>query len=155
APLAAASIAASGLKTLPSEDFQFGVRWDRRYSYGADVTYAPSDRLTLFADVGYEHFTLQDAGRPNNPNQITDPYTLGGTLITNPDWVNTPRNNYPTAGAGFETQIVPDRLSFKIHYAFAKSDGVEVFTNPILPFQGTAGGPFIPANYNAVDSSKL
>jgi hypothetical protein len=129
---------------------QFGVRWDRRYSLGADVTYAPSPRISVFADAGYDRWRYQQGAHQWTLNGISDPYRREPTTASNSNWVATPRDNTWSGGFGLDAGLIPDRLRLNAQATYSRSDGQHLNDSPV----GTAANdvnPFVPASFEDVD----
>jgi hypothetical protein len=130
---------------------QFGVRWDRRYSVGADVTWAPSSRFSVFADLGYDKWRYEQGARQWTLNGITDPYRQQRTTESNANWVATPRDSTWSGGGGFEANFLRERLRATGGYTYSRSDGQHAYSSPL----GTAGvndvNAFVPAPFDDVD----
>jgi len=130
-------------------DSPAGLLWDKRYSYGADFTYALTDRLSFFADAGLERVRSQQAGRQWQPITIPNPYVGETGLESNSNWTASPYDNYWSAGLGFEADVVPQRLHLNLQYNYSSSDGRHSYTSP----RGTGPdlNPFEPAPFDNVD----
>lgn len=129
---------------------QFGVRWERRYAFGVDLTYVPSDRLSFFADAGYDHFKYSQGARQWTVNGITDPYLRQPVTESNANWTATPRDNYYSAGIGLDAQLIEQKLHLSVQYSYARSDGQHTYASPL----GTAANDvnaFTPAPLDDVD----
>ena len=112
-------------------DSPAGLLWDKRYSYGADFTYALTDRLNVFADAGLERVRSQQAGRQWQPNLIPNPYVGETGLESDSNWTASPYDDYWSAGLGFQADLVQQRLSLNLQYNFSKSDGRHSYTSPL------------------------
>jgi hypothetical protein len=129
---------------------QFGVRWDRKVSVGLDLSYAPSPRLSLFADAGYDRWKYEQESRQWTVNGISDPYLRQPVTASFSNWVATPRDRTYSAGAGLDAELVRDRLHLSAQYTYSKSDGQQAYASPL----GTAANDvnlFTPATFDDVD----
>src|SRR5258708_32033737 len=87
-----------------------GVLWDRRQVYGVDFSYAPTDRLSIFADAGFERSRYEQASRQWFPFTVADPFTGDTGLQSNSNWNATPRDHYYSAGDGFDVYLIEQKL---------------------------------------------
>jgi MtrB/PioB family decaheme-associated outer membrane protein len=147
------SMATENVTAQASKAYQFGVRDDHRQSLGADYTWAPTDRLSAFVEAGYERQGYQSMSRQWTVNGISDPYLRQRTLESNSNWIANARDNYLTAGAGLDAQLVPDKVKLSFQYVFSRSDGRQSYSSPI----GTAAvddvNAFDPQPFDDVDDT--
>jgi hypothetical protein len=137
-------------------DSPFGVLWDRRHSYGADLTYAPSARWNLFADVGFERMRYEQGARTWTapvPASASNPFNPTPGFASNSNWTATPLDDYYSAGLGFEVLLAREKLRLHTQYTYSRSDGREDFASPL----GVAAddlNPFVPQPFTEVDDTE-
>lgn len=147
------SMVAANVTVQTSNQTAFGVRWDRRNSYGLDITWAPSEYFSVYGDLGFEAATFEMMDRQWTVNGISDPYRRQPVLESKSNWIARVRDNYYTGGLGIEASFIPDRLTLSFQYAFGKSDGQQVYSSPV----GTAAvddvNAFAPVPFRDVDDT--
>jgi hypothetical protein len=151
-PLGALSMQMENVTTQASDAYQFGVRWDRMVSWGIDYTWAPTDKMSVFADLGVERRAYQSMSRQWTVNGISDPYLKERTLSSFSNWTVTARDLYYTGGLGVDAQLIPNKMKFSLQYAIGKSDGRHNYASPV----GTAANdtnPFVPVPFDDVDDT--
>jgi MtrB/PioB family decaheme-associated outer membrane protein len=129
-----------------------GVLWDRRQVYGLDFSYTPTDRLSLFADAGFERTRYEQASRQWFPLTFADPFTGETGLLSNSNWTATPRDHYYSAGLGLDVYLIDQKLRLNAQYTFSKSAGRHDYTSPL----GTPANdlnPFVPLPFTEVDNT--
>jgi hypothetical protein len=130
-----------------------GVLWDRRQVYGVDLSYTPTDRLSLFADAGFERSRYEQASRQWFPfTDVGNPFTGETGLVSNSNWTAIPRDHYYTAGLGLDLYFLEQKLRLNTQYTFSKSAGRQDYTSPL----GTPANdlnPFVPLPFTEVDST--
>ena len=131
-------------------DSPAGLLWDKRYSYGADFTYALTDRVSFFADAGLERVRSQQAGRQWTPTSFSNPYLRETGLESNSNWTASPYDDYWSAGLGFEADLVQERLRLNLQYNFSRSDGRHSYTSPLGNATNDVNA-FEPAPFDDVD----
>ena len=150
--LGALSMQMENVTTQASDAYQFGVRWDRMFSWGIDYSWAPTDKMSVFADLGAERRAYQSMSRQWTVNGISDPYLKERTLSSFSNWTATARDLYYTAGLGVDAQLVPDKVKFTLQYSIGKSDGRQSYSSPV----GTAANDtnaFAPVPFDDVDDT--
>ncbi|MGN6183368.1 MAG: MtrB/PioB family outer membrane beta-barrel protein [Thermoanaerobaculia bacterium] len=151
APLGSLSMTTANVTTQTSEDVQFGVRSDKRASFGVDYTWAPTERFSAFAEAGYERQQYESMSRQWTVNGVTDPYARQRVLESNANWIASVRDNYITAGLGIDATLL-DKLKFSVQYVFSKSDGRQAYSSPV----GTTAddtNAFEPQPFDDVDDT--
>jgi hypothetical protein len=151
-PLGELSLLTEKVTSQATDDYQFGVRWDRMVSWGIDYSWAPSQRLNMFADLGVERRIYQSMSRQWTVNGISDPYLKQPVPASNSNWTATARDLYYTAGLGLDAQLIPDKLKLTVQYVLGKSDGRQSYDSPV----GTAAddtNAFVPVPFNDVDDT--
>jgi hypothetical protein len=108
-----------------------GLLWDKRYSYGADFTYALTDRVSFFADAGLERVRSQQAGRQWTLTSVSNPYLRETGLESNSNWTASPYDDYWSAGSGFDADLVRQRLHLNVQYNVSRNDGQHSYTSPL------------------------
>jgi MtrB/PioB family decaheme-associated outer membrane protein len=108
-----------------------GLLWDKRYSYGADFTYALTDRVSFFADAGLERVRSEQAGRQWTLTSVSNPYLRETGLESNSNWTASPYDDYWSAGSGFDADLVRQRLHLNVQYNVSRSDGRHSYTSPL------------------------
>ena len=131
-------------------DSPAGLLWDKRYSYGADFTYALTDRVSFFADAGLERVRSQQAARQWTPINFPNPYVGETGLESNSNWTASPYDDYWSAGLGFEADLLPQRLRLNLQYNLSRSDGRHSYTSP-LGIPTNDRNAFEPASFDDVD----
>jgi len=129
-----------------------GVLWDRRQVYGVDFGYAPTDRVSVFADAGFERTRYEQASRQWFPATFADPFTGETGLLSNSNWTATPRDHYYSAGLGVEVNLIDQKFRLNAQYTFSKSAGRQDYTSPL----GTPASdlnPFVPLPFTEVDNT--
>jgi hypothetical protein len=130
-----------------------GVLWDRRQVYGADFSYTPTDRLSVFADAGFERTRYEQASRQWFPfTDVGNPFTGDTGVLSNSDWTATPRDHYYSAGLGLDVFLIEQKLRLNAQYTFSKSAGRQDYTSPL----GTPANdlnPFVPLPFTEVDNT--
>jgi hypothetical protein len=132
---------------------QAGVLWDRRQVYGVDFSYTPSDRVSVFADAGFERTRYEQASRQWYPfTDVGNPFTGDTGLLSNSNWTATPRDHYYSAGLGLDVYLIDQKLRLNTQYTFSKSAGRQDYTSPL----GTPANdlnPFVPLPFTEVDNT--
>jgi MtrB/PioB family decaheme-associated outer membrane protein len=131
-------------------DSPAGILWDKRYSYGADFTYALTDRLNFFADAGLERVRSQQAARQWTPFSVSNPYLRETGLESNSNWTASPYDDYWSAGLGLDADLVQQRLRLNLQYNFSRSDGRHSYTSP-LGVAANDVNAFEPTPFDDVD----
>jgi hypothetical protein len=130
-----------------------GVLWDRRQVYGVDFSYTPTDRVSVFADAGFERSRYEQASRQWYPfTDVGNPFTGDTGLFSNSNWTATPRDHYYTAGLGLDVYLIAQKLRLNTQYTFSKSAGRQDYTSPL----GTPANdlnPFVPLPFTEVDNT--
>jgi hypothetical protein len=130
-----------------------GVLWDRRQVYGVDFSYTPTDRVSLFADAGFERTRYEQASRQWFPfSDVGNPFTGDTGLLSNSNWTATPRDHYYSAGLGLDVFLIEQKLRLTAQYTFSKSAGRQDYTSPL----GTPANdlnPFVPLPFTEVDNT--
>jgi putative beta-barrel porin MtrB/PioB len=130
-----------------------GVLWDRRQVYGVDFSYTPTDRVSVFADAGFEHSRYEQASREWFPfTDVGNPFTGETGLFSNSNWTATPRDHYYSAGLGLDVFLIEQKLRLNTQYTFSKSAGRQDYTSPL----GTPANdlnPFVPLPFTQVDNT--
>ena len=129
-----------------------GVLWDRRQVYGVDFSYTPTDRLSVFADAGFERTRYEQASRQWFPFTVADPFTGDTGVLSNSNWTATPRDHYYSAGLGLDVYLIEQKLRLNAQYTFSKSSGRHDYTSPL----GTPANdlnPFVPLPFTEVDNT--
>jgi Putative outer membrane beta-barrel porin, MtrB/PioB len=130
-----------------------GVLWDRRQVYGADFSYTPTDRLSVFADAGFERTRYEQASRQWYPfTDVGNPFTGDPGVLSNSNWTATPRDHYHSAGLGLDVFLIEQKLRLNAQYTFSKSAGRQDYTSPL----GTPANdlnPFVPLPFTEVDNT--
>ncbi len=104
----------------------YGLTDYRVLSTGLDVSYAPLDVLSFHAF--YNHDTSRSEMDSTSSATSFNPLN---------EWSSKDKDHTNTVGAGFDYDVLPDRLSIGFEYLFAKSVGrVDTVT--------AAGGPLMP-----------
>lgn len=152
-PLGELSMLTENVTVQPSDNVQFGVRWDRRYSVGMDYTWAPTPRFTAFVEGGIEQQQYESMSRQWTVNGISDPYLKERRLESNSNWTANARDNYYTAGLGIDAQIIPDKLKFSMQYVFSKSDGRHEYESPVGTNAVDDVNAFTPQPFDDVDDT--
>ena len=168
-PLGPVSLTSQGLTAQTTLDNQFGVRWDRHYSYGADITYAPTPRVSVFAHAGLERMRTELAARQWNNAAASNPYLRETTPVSASNWTSIPFDRYVSSGFGFEASSPADRVHVKVHYSFSRSEGQQSYTSPVgtvgllpgvvaqngtvlTPVSANDVNAFVPAAFDNVDN---
>ena len=147
------SVSAHGLFGHTDYSHQtFGVLHDSHQSYGVDYSLQANDRLSFFADYGFEKFHTRMRDRTWSPGDASDPYTNAPGFFSFSNWDGVPENSYHTAGAGVDAYLIPERLHSNLTFTFSKSYGTESFTSPLGP-PSVDDNAFVPAPFNNVDSA--
>jgi hypothetical protein len=128
----------------------FGLRGDRRTSFGIDVTFAPTDRFSAFADAGYERVRYDQGARQWSANGISDPYLRETTPASASNWSATTRDDYLSGGFGLDAALLPDRLRMNVQWTYARSDGRQAYDSPIGPTTADVNA-FAPQPFEDVD----
>ena len=129
-----------------------GVLWDRRQVYGVDFSYTPTDRVSLFADAGFERTRYEQASRTWFPGTFADPITGETGLLSNSNWTATPRDHYYSAGLGLDLYLIDQKLRLNAQYTFSKSAGRQDYTSP-LGSPANDLNPFVPLPFTEVDNT--
>jgi hypothetical protein len=125
----------------------FGLLDNSHQSFGADYSYDANDRLSFFADYGFEKFHNRLRDRTWTPGDACDPLTQAPGYASLCNWGGVPEDSYNTVGAGLDAYLIPVRFHYTLAYTFSKSHGTQSYTGG-----GGVDNPFVPTNFNNVDS---
>jgi MtrB/PioB family decaheme-associated outer membrane protein len=125
----------------------FGLLDNSHQSYGIDYSYDANDRLSFFADYGFEKFHSRLHDRTWTPGDACDPTTQAPGYASLCNWGGVPEDSYNTVGLGVDAYLIPSRFHYTLAYTFSKSHGSQSYTGG-----GGVDNPFVPTNFNNVDS---
>ncbi|MBE0598047.1 MAG: MtrB/PioB family decaheme-associated outer membrane protein [Desulfuromonadales bacterium] len=108
---------------------QIGLLEDERQQYGLDVSYAPTQRLTLNAFASREDSETRQRGFEFNENNKQNPSAVAGSELgpwtrASSQWTADIKDRTNTFGAGAGFVIIPEKLNFVTDYtvSFGKID---------------------------------
>ena len=109
-----------------------GVQNQTSWNTGIDLTWVPSERLSVSAGYMYEsnYQKMESRSRP----------VAGGLGLdfTSFDWVSNIADTNNTAYVGVKTSLIPGVLDLNFNGSYAYALGTVKTRNPIAPFEGTA-----------------
>jgi MtrB/PioB family decaheme-associated outer membrane protein len=129
-PLLGNPAAVAGNESATTPGIQIGLLEDERQQYGLDVSYAPTQRLTLTAFASREDAETRQRGFEFNENNKANPTAISGTAELGPwtratsQWTADIKDRTNTAGIGAGFVIIPKKLNFVTDYtvSFGKID---------------------------------
>ncbi|MBI4501586.1 MAG: MtrB/PioB family outer membrane beta-barrel protein [Gemmatimonadetes bacterium] len=122
----------------------YGVSDDQNWGIGGDVSYALTDRGSLFAGYQRERVTWIQRSRFRQAASGTNP--IPQLDNTSYDWVSNTEDNIHTANAGLEITLVPDKLELGGLWVYTNAKTQVSTTNPTTP----TGGNNAAQNLSAV-----
>jgi hypothetical protein len=128
----------------------FGLLDNSHQSYGVDYSYDINDRLSFFADYGFEKFHSRLHDRTWTPGDACDPLTQAPGYASECNWTGVPEDSYNTAGLGMDTYLIPKKFHYTVNYTFSKSHGTQDYSGG-----GGVDNPFVPTNFPFVDSEDM
>ncbi len=126
----------------------FGVRSDDHRVSALDVSWSPSDRVSLFASASREHYDLAMANREWNFGLPGDPFNRDRGLESTSNWSARSTDDLDTITLGAELTLIADRLHFDLAYSWTRSDGRIGYNSPLGSIDSNA---FVPAPFEDVD----
>ncbi|MGB8834878.1 MAG: MtrB/PioB family outer membrane beta-barrel protein [Candidatus Sulfotelmatobacter sp.] len=148
----AMSISTQGLFSMTHYTNQtFGLIDNSHQSYSADYTYDANDRVSFFADYGYEQFHSRLYDRAFVPDNPCDPYSNAPGYFSYCNWGGYPVDAYNTAGAGFDAYFIPKKFHTTLYYTLSKNHGTQKYTSTLGP-PSLDPDQFTPQPFNQVDS---
>lgn len=127
---------------------RFGVLDDEHEIYAADLTWAASERLSLFASYSFERYDVAIAGREWIPFGPGDPYRTEPGLESASNWSADTTDEIASVAFGLDVELVPEKLSLDVSYTYSKSDGQIAYASPIGEVDLN---PYEPADFAQVD----
>lgn len=120
------------------DNSQLGLRSRRALTWGFDASWTPLETLTAYAWYTNDWFSSRQSGRSfTNDIQAFDP---------NRNWRQRDEDRIDSVGAGVEWGAIPDRLTLRIDFVYARTDDeVDVETAPGLP-----GARSLPTSENTL-----
>lgn len=106
----------------------YGVTDDLNWNVGADVSWNPQERVTLFGRYVYEHSAMEQRSRTRTSGALLNNLTW--------DWLGVVEDRLHTVGAGLEITAVPDRLEASLRWDFYDAWNQVQGSNPNGPPTG-------------------
>jgi Putative outer membrane beta-barrel porin, MtrB/PioB len=138
----------------------FGLQLSKFQTATVDADLRVAKWVSVNAFYTYEYNSQSQEDRQSNP-------TTGAGLplsdtINPSNWNLRTRSNIQTVGLGADMELVPDFIKMKAEGTWSKVDGKAIFSSAVgpaavAPFPdptpGTDANPFVPQNFNNLDSS--
>ena len=119
-------------------DSPYGLQSDRSNLEGGDISWVPTQRLSVTAGLTRELFHTRLRSKYRTTGQLDNPTY---------DWVANNRDIVRTASAGFRATLLPDRLEAGARFDWSSARFRMATFNPTTPTGGTA-----TQNFNATAS---
>jgi MtrB/PioB family decaheme-associated outer membrane protein len=116
----------------PQDTSPLGLQESRGWGLGADLAYTPFSWLSLFVNYMREEFRYDQLSRSRAVS--------GATTFDFIDfnWRSVNTDTVDTYGVGADVSVIPNRLDFKLTWAFSEADTIIRSFNPVTPTSGTA-----------------
>jgi len=135
-------------------DSRFGVLGDDHRLASLDLSWAPSERLSLYASWTVEDNDVSLRGREWFPGAASDPFTNAPGFGDPSNWRAASEDRIHTGGFGLEAQIIPERLRFELSFSWSETDGRIVYESP-LGDPAVDLNAFVPAPFENVDDVRF
>lgn len=145
------SLVVGGQVIVGEDDYpesRFGVLDDEHEIYGADLSWAASERLSLFASYSFERYQVAIAGREWIPFGPGDPYRVETGLDSPSNWSADTTDEVDSVAFGLQVELVPKKLRLDVSYTYSKSDGTIAYASPVGVVDNN---PETPADFVEVD----
>ncbi|OGQ05799.1 MAG: hypothetical protein A2W61_06790 [Deltaproteobacteria bacterium RIFCSPLOWO2_01_44_7] len=111
------------------QDSTFGLQDSESWSVGTDLSWSPTDRLTLFGNYTREEYFSKQASRSRATGILEN---------TAYDWVAKTKDIIDTARVGFDIALIRNKLNLSANWDISRQSTKMDAFNPQTPTGGTA-----------------